>query len=129
MAVATDDAVLSEILRLRGEGVAPPAIADELELTRQTVNKWLARTDGRVCKECDTTLGEPVADSLCGFCREEAVLALADPSPAPTFAIWRLRELGHSAEAAVRAFREARRGAAPAEVVVALVGLAGGDAL
>lgn len=73
------------------------------------------------CEGCDTKLAEDKGAKVCGLCIEQAVFELGEPCPASTFAVFRLREVGCSAAAVVRALRDSRAGMPLAEIRDALL--------
>ncbi|HUB98845.1 MAG TPA: hypothetical protein VMS11_03365 [Solirubrobacterales bacterium] len=115
---------LTEARRLCAEDVPFREIGRRVGLSHTTVIKHL--DDSTRCSECDTKLAEDRGSSLCGLCVEQAVFELGESRPASTFAVFRLREIGCSAAAVVRAVRDARAGVPLAEIRDALLpGVAG----
>jgi hypothetical protein len=109
----------AEAKRLRGLYKGYREIARELDVSHTTVIKWLGERPR--CAECETVLLDASPDGLCGFCRAETALALTEPAPARTFAIFRLRDRGYPAEAVVRAVSIAKRSAPTVEEILAVL--------
>jgi hypothetical protein len=120
--VTTEQRAAAALDLRQREGLSLREIGKRLGVSHATVATYLEATRPK-CGGCGLHLLEPVDDDRCGFCREEALADLAAPAPVGTFAIWDLREAGHSAAAVVAAAREARRGA-PVEDVAAMLGAA-----
>lgn len=115
----TEGQRIARVLELRAQGVSLRGIAEELGVSKGTVQNLVARY-GPTCERCGITMRVPDSDGRCGFCKVEAVEALASPRPGSTFAVFELRDQGHPAEQVVAAVRRAKRGAPVAEVAAGL---------
>lgn len=67
------EAMVSEAVELREQGVALRAIGEELGVSKTTVEKWLKGP--ATCTRCGEKLRKPVPEGLCGFCIGELELA------------------------------------------------------
>jgi hypothetical protein len=117
----TEDQKIARAKELRAQGQSLREIGADLGCSRSTASALLDR-GGPSCERCKTTMREPDPENLCGFCKLEAIEALAAPSPKSTFALWDLREHGHTADQVVAALR-LRQDGAPVEEVAEELGV------
>jgi predicted Zn-ribbon and HTH transcriptional regulator len=107
--------------KLKAKGLSLRDIGREMGISHTAVATLLERAGPR-CEDCGAPMRELDPESRCGFCKLEAIEALAAPSPKSTFALWELRDHGHTADEVVAALR-LRQGGAPVEKVAAEIGV------
>lgn len=121
----TEEQKIARAKELRDQGHSLRRVGEEMGgLSHSSVAALLERgeRDGPKCAGCGSPMREPDPEKRCGFCKLESIEALAAPSPKSTFALWELRDHGHSADEVVAALR-LRQGGTAVEEVAAEMGV------